>query len=556
MTRAASASGPLHVPWTFTSLPRSLAVPVAIVLACLIPIVLLAMGMPIHFPAYSPRLDTAGSLLTTSYAALGGGFTHSILLASAGSVALCSALLSFAHSATKKDVLSAVIAIALFWSGFTSLGQVLWAEGLLYWAADVTDFIPFTWAISRLFNSIILVTGAGIVYLGRNRSRSAPRPRQLLVLFLIFGALAVAVVWFTAHSNLPQTIYPDGFIKRPWDLPALVLLLFGALVVFPKLHRHVQNLFSYALWLSTLPLIAAQLYLILGSTAIFDDPFNIAYGLNVLAFLVLFAGLIAEYVRTSTEEEHLKEERKQTQMKLIQLDRLSTMGTLAASVGHELNNPLAFLIANLDYGREELEELVVIPENFRDLETLERLKELQDILSSSGVGAERIRTIVNDLRLLSSFQQSNEDTMCVRKALETAIRMSRHELRSRARVIEEIDEIPLIGGNEARLTQVLLNLIVNAAQAMPARAVSQNEIYARGFATNHSVVVEITDNGAGIPPENLELIFDPFFTTKPAGEGSGLGLALSRDIIESMHGRLTVTSTKGKGSTFRIELPR
>jgi two-component system NtrC family sensor kinase len=135
-------------------------------------------------------------------------------------------------------------------------------------------------------------------------------------------------------------------------------------------------------------------------------------------------------------------------------------------------------------------------------------------------------------------------------------RMASHELQGRARLVEDCAGVPLVRGNATRLGQVFLNLIVNAAQAIAPGNLEKNEIrvVARPGAEGH-ITVEVSDTGCGIPAENLERIFDPFFTTKPVGEGTGLGLAVCQTIIQSLGGTITVESTPGQGTTFRITLP-
>lgn len=542
--------------WEFSSPPSSALLPALVAILCVLPLILLEAGMTFHFPAYNAPYGAEGTPIAEAYDALIGSFTHAALLIGAGTVALCTALLSFAHSVTKRDLLSTVLSIALFWSGFVAITQTIWVEGMLYWTTDLNDFIPFNWAISRFFNVLILVLGGALIYYGQEKTWRAPRPKSLLAFFASAGILALGLLLLTSLTDLPQMIYGEELIKRPWDIPALIMLIGGVTVLFPRIHRLYGNYLSYALWLSTLPFIAAQFYLILGSAQIFDDPFNIAYGLNLMAFSILFGGLLGEYMRTSNEEELLLAERERTQLKMMQLDRLSTVGTLAAGVGHEINNPLAFLIANLDFARSELQDLSEQEENLDHPLALTRLRELNEILASADIGAERIRAIVEDLRLLSSFQDTLSEPVNVTRALRVAIRMSQHQLRHRGHLIEELDEVPTIVGNEARLTQVLINLIVNAIHALPERPVEENEIRLRLYSTQSTLIIEVSDNGQGIKAEHLDHIFEPFFTTKPIGQGSGLGLSLSREIIHTLGGKLAVESAEGEGTTFRVELPR
>jgi PAS domain S-box-containing protein len=242
-------------------------------------------------------------------------------------------------------------------------------------------------------------------------------------------------------------------------------------------------------------------------------------------------------------------ERRKLQAQLLLADRMSSLGTLSAGVAHEINNPLAYVIASLDLLAARLPELqpnLPAPQvTFVD-EQLRRARE----------GAQRVRRIVRDLK---SFSRADEETIAptdLRKSLDTAITLVFNEIKHRARLVKEYDGLPAVRANEARLGQVFINLLVNAAQAMPEGNIEQNVLRVVGRADAvGNAVVEIHDTGCGIPPENLDRIFEPFFTTKPIGEGTGLGLAICHGIVTSLGGTLTVQSEVGKGTIFRILLP-
>ncbi len=141
-------------------------------------------------------------------------------------------------------------------------------------------------------------------------------------------------------------------------------------------------------------------------------------------------------------------------------------------------------------------------------------------------------------------------------AIRTAMKLAAHELRPRARLLVQLDGIPEIYGNSARLTQVFLNLLINAAHAIPAGQVECNEIkIAAQVCPPGHVIVKVSDTGCGIPPEHVKRIFDPFFTTKPQGTGSGLGLSVCHSIITAHSGEISVESVVGRGTTFQIVLP-
>jgi PAS domain S-box-containing protein len=235
-------------------------------------------------------------------------------------------------------------------------------------------------------------------------------------------------------------------------------------------------------------------------------------------------------------------EKKQTEVQLMLADRMASVGSLAAGVAHEINNPLAAVIANLDMALEEV--------NLMDAPT-DLVEELQDARSS----ADRVREIVRDLKLFSRTQEDLYGAVNVEKVIDSTLRMAWNEVRHRAKLVKHYGTVPRVLANESRLGQVLLNIIVNAAQAIPEGKYESNVLSVRTTAAKDTVRISISDTGTGIPLDVQQRLFTPFFTTKPVGVGTGLGLAISHRIITGMSGTLTFESEVGKGSTFHITLP-
>jgi PAS domain S-box-containing protein len=245
-------------------------------------------------------------------------------------------------------------------------------------------------------------------------------------------------------------------------------------------------------------------------------------------------------------------ERAQMQTRLLLADRMSSLGTLAAGVAHEINNPLAYVVASLELMNNRLLEPSG-PTPTLDVESTEWLRRQ---LARAREGAERVRIIVRGLK---AFSRADDETMGVidpRRALDTSLALLANEIRHRAQLVKDYDALPPVWANEARLGQVFLNLIVNATQAIPVGIVAHNEIRVSGHTDPEGrAVIEIRDTGSGIEAEHLALIFDPFFTTKPLNVGTGLGLALCHAIVSSLDGQITVKSAPGAGSVFRVVLP-
>ena len=249
---------------------------------------------------------------------------------------------------------------------------------------------------------------------------------------------------------------------------------------------------------------------------------------------------------------------KTLELSLVQADRLAALGTLAAGVAHEVNNPLSYISSNLHFIEEGLAELRQALAGEPGLARLApTLEECAEALAEARQGTTRIHNVVGDLKTFARGEDTSpgEEWADVRRALEMSIKMAMPELRHRARVVWRPAEAPRVRGNESRLGQVFLNLLLNAAQAIPEGAPEENTVEAHLRAEEGKVVVEIRDTGHGIPPENLKRIFEPFFTTRPSGVGTGLGLAICHSLIIAMRGELTVESTVGQGTCFRVVLP-
>ncbi len=234
-------------------------------------------------------------------------------------------------------------------------------------------------------------------------------------------------------------------------------------------------------------------------------------------------------------------ERKRMEGKLMLADRLASVGVLAAGVAHEINNPLTYVITNLELAQAQLGQ---------------GEGPIASKVSKALEGAERVRAIVGHLKAFSRADEEQLGPVDVRDVLETSIAMAGNEIRHRARLERELTAVPSVRANEGRLAQVFLNLLVNAAHAMPEDRLEEGEIRVRSRAEPGGwVVVEVEDTGTGIAPEHLGRIFDPFFTTKPVGVGTGLGLSISHGIISGLGGTIDVRSQLGKGTCVRVALP-
>jgi two-component system, NtrC family, sensor kinase len=264
---------------------------------------------------------------------------------------------------------------------------------------------------------------------------------------------------------------------------------------------------------------------------------------------------------------------QEAQQQLVQSEKMASIGQLAAGVAHEINNPIGYVSSNIrslkGYVGQILELLdiyeahesalpaahlakIQTAKHAADFEFLR--EDIRQLLGESEEGTERVRKIVQDLRDFSRSETTRDwQAVDVRHGLDSTLNIASNEIKYKADVVREYADTPLVECLPSQLNQVFMNLFVNAAQSMPDSR--RGTITVRTGLAGESVWIEVADDGAGIPAAIVDKIFDPFFTTKPVGKGTGLGLSLSYGIVQKHNGRISVSSTPGVGTTFRITLP-
>lgn len=289
-------------------------------------------------------------------------------------------------------------------------------------------------------------------------------------------------------------------------------------------------------------------------------------------------GANSELTLLARRLENAYEDLKSAHLRILQQEKMASIGQLAAGVAHEINNPMGFIISNLNslegYARKITSFLQMqceICEDLADLEdprfkrAVEGMKEhkksvkldyvindLSHLVRESLEGAERVKTIVQNLKNFSRVETSELRTAAdLNSGLESTIAIIWNELKYKAEVKREYGTIPVTECNLGELNQVFLNLLMNAAQAIQ----TQGTITVKTWSEKDRIYVAISDNGAGIPADTLHRIFEPFFTTKKVGEGTGLGLSIAYDMVKKHRGEITVESELGKGTTFTVDIP-
>ncbi len=241
-----------------------------------------------------------------------------------------------------------------------------------------------------------------------------------------------------------------------------------------------------------------------------------------------------------------QQENMEKQLRLA--DRLSSLGTLAAGMAHEINNPLAYILGNLEVLKEELGELLPPGQDAQRQEVFEMLSEIE-------FGAARVREVVTGLRVFGRSEDGKLGPIDVNRAVELAITLSQNEVRHVAELRVDLGKVPQVLASEGQLSQVILNLIVNAAQATYAPDKQPSVAVRTRSSASGQVVIEVQDNAEGLSPAQLARVFDPFYTTKDVGKGTGLGLSICHGLVAKFGGVLELESEPGRGTLARIEMP-
>jgi PAS domain S-box-containing protein len=279
-------------------------------------------------------------------------------------------------------------------------------------------------------------------------------------------------------------------------------------------------------------------------------------------------GLVYASARDITLQRQAQQQLEAMQRQLVINDRMASIGTLAGGVAHEINNPLAAVVGNIDLLIEELthapSDLIgggVSPPAPRDTRLGDNPQsgfpvepQMLAIARDIQRGASRIATIVDSLKTFSRVQSEPHTALDVREVLELAISMSNSELRHRARLATRYGDVPQVRGDRARLAQVFIHLLVNAAQAIPHDATDKTIELNCSTDEHSNVIVDVRDHGIGMPSHVVEHAFDPFFTTRDVGS-AGLGLSICRNIIVALGGTITLESRVGGGTNVRVVLP-
>jgi signal transduction histidine kinase len=506
---------------------------ILIVVISILPAALIGFGIDLGL---SPR--SAASMPWPVEIRGPGAVLHTVLEWTAVWVALFAAAFALIHYRIHRDVMTAVLGIALFAAGGVDAFHILASDGFLPAVSDPERFVPFTWAASRIFNSTVILGGA-IFLLWVGSHDLAHRPFIVPLTCAISAVAAVSLVYTaTVVHDLPRTHVTEGWVARPLDIVPLILYLLAGALVLPLLYRRHPSAFSHALLLSMVPQVATQLHMAFGSTHLFDAHFNAAHVLKVIGYAVPFAGLGLAYVHTHRQA--LAARQAWAEAEGANRSKAEFMATLS----HELRTPLSAILGYTELlerdAREPLTEaaqrkVARIHHSARNL-----LHLIDEMLALSRIEAGREQLVLESVDLDDLL----EEIVAVAEPLASG-----KQLHFEAR--RELGAASIVS-DPGKLRQILINLLGNAIKFTHSGTVDFSLRSVDGAAE-----FCVRDTGIGITPAEHARLFEPFWQGRRmhAAGGAGLGLAISLRYATMLGGRIVVDSRPGHGSAFTLIIP-
>jgi len=526
------------------ALPKSLFY--GMLFVCIFPTLLNLAG--VDFGSEIQRFDPvehlnsdSATLLAAQFSSLAGAIEHTLMEWTAFCIAAFVVVLAMLHYRISGDVTTPIIGVAFFMSGCMDAFHTLAADHLIGSVADQSDLVPFTWAICRSFNALILISGVLILLL-RSDARDSKQSFGFVVgVSILFGVVAYLIIHFSATSpELPQTMFADAWITRPYDVLPLLLFVVAGLFIYPMLYRKRPSVFAYALIISAIPETITQLHMVFGSTALFDNHFNIAHFLKIVAYSMPLAGLMVDYVQTHQrlQQSALEQQRIST----LLLARNDELQAYAHTISHDLRAPLRAIEGFSD----------ALDEDYRD----QLNEEAHEYLTEIRAGVSRMDLLINDLLLFARLggKQDTFHDVDLNEMLELAKENLATDIKERQASIVVVSKLPVVQGHASTLQSALMNLLSNAIKFTPQDR--KPDIAVTVSTRGPQICLSVSDHGIGIEEKYWHSIFDLFsrLHTDEAYPGTGVGLAIVKKAALQHGGEAWLQSVPGQGSTFHLSL--
>lgn len=368
------------------------------------------------------------------------------------------------------------------------------------------------------------------------------RPWLLAIPYLISATIYVPYVYFFYKSSPEWTLW-EGIVVA-YAMASYIFWLAMLVISSKKMSKETDRIAAAYLLFGQfiafiIPLTAAVAVFVFKK----NIPLNVVSPVTIALPVAFLFGIVLGNLRN-------------TQVKLVQSEKMASLGALVAGVAHEINNPTTFIYSNIPALKEYIAYLKGqtredAPPFKGEMPPAEVAKDLDELIGTISEGALRIREIVSDLRRFGHSQDDVVSNVDVKSGIQSTLNLLKHDLSQGVNVHLNIRGPVQIFANPGQINQVWMNLISNAVHATG----GSGNIWINAYIEDGRAVVQIRDDGKGIPREILDRIFDPFFTTKPEGQGTGLGLAICQQIVHRWHGEIAVQSEIGRGTTIRVTFP-
>ncbi|WKB81646.1 ATP-binding protein [Cellulophaga omnivescoria] len=519
---------------------------VTLLVICISPFLLQLAG--VNFGSVNVILNANGDMVNLNHTTqdlafthLRGTFTHLILEWTAICIAIATAVLAFIQYRITNNPTTPIIGGALLCAGFIDGFHALAAIKIINPATDNENFLPFTWALSRIFNSVILILGVSIILLQKKRMLPKNGRRLVLIVTLIFAVIVLSTVYLSALSpTLPTTTFHNSIVTRPYDLISLVLFLLMAIYLFPKLIKKENNVFSNTLLWSMIPAIATQMYMAFGSENLHDSNFNIAHVLKAISYTIPFIGIILDYISAHKKEQIRVKALKNAHYVVSQKNKELEQFAFIAS--HDLQEPLRTLLNFTQLFKEEYGDK--LDENGKTY------------LSFIKQATTRMSLLIKAVFDYSRIGAKNEIVKVkTNKLLKNIVAEMQPHLKDTNAIIE-YKKLPKIYGQKTELRILFQNLIANAIKFQKKGNTPIVEI--KGKDTGDYWEFSVKDNGIGIEKKHQDKIFSMFqrLHSKDVYDGIGIGLTHCLKIVLMHEGRIWVISEPDKGTEFKFTIKK
>lgn len=542
---------------------------VLVVAVTLLPLALILLGVDLGTePHRIPLADLVSlpgpDLDNNLQLSMVGPQIHTLLEWSAIVVAVLAALLAFSHFWITGNVTAPVLGVSLLSAGLMDAFHSLAAARVLDTVADSRQLIPFSWAVARTFNALVLALGAGALLLAfQPRRHSNPLSFVTLVAAIAVVLGYLIIQWCINAEHLPVSIFENDTVKRPYDVVALVIYIFAGAFIFPKFKERFPSLFADALVLSIFPAIAVEMHMVFGSSELYDSHYNAAHFLKVLSYLVPFLGLLLDYYliyqKDQLKTEQLHQTYRELEARTLQLTRSNRnleksnqfKSEFLASMSHELRTPLNSVIG---FSRILLNDFTEgrNPRGHRAVEAIYR-------------NSTHLLGLINDILDLSKIDAGRMSVVKTEFLVNDLINEVAPQLRAQAEakglefnVVNYARNISLIT-DRTKLKQILHNLGSNAVKYTERGSITLSVEWQKNGRLGRAVKIAFKDTGIGIAEVDKPKLFTEFGRAEDVEErdieGTGLGLLITGKLTEILGGYIEFDSEYGVGSEFRVFFP-